>query len=571
MINHVLAVLVLTAATAVTGELLCSEQEFHALGGSLPSLSSILEYSTCVHGVVRNEPCPDGEYFDGPAHKCSADVSSLKRHLVAVAAQFEELCDNPNLVQIFPHPTSCSEYVICFGSVPIMQTCANGLLFNPQLNTCDIPTNVVCGFSCPAEDDPNNPVWLPDSRLEDCARHYLCFQGEPNLFLCPNDLYFDMETRTCTFPQFASCYVPGVICDVLVTENIPNPRSCTSFYRCSLGFPHFRTCRSNEYFSEALGTCVEGECPPMTTTTATTVFTSTTGVSLSTLTTNEFTTTTSIPPSTQTPTGSTDLPSTVITSTTEIPPSTQTPTGSTDLPSTVITSTTEIPPSTQTPTTSTEMPSTVVTSTTEIPPSTQTTTDLTTESAPTELPTTLEPTQTETPPPTVTDTTTVDFSTTTDSTSVDFSTTTTTPLPSTTFEPPTATDPTTTSTVVETTFPEPTETTAGTESTTSEPVTLPTTEEITSTDEPTTVTTPTTVESTTTSTEMVTIDPNEVCANYPGIGALPYPDICYMYIVCVNGNGIVATCPSNQIFNPIILTCEPGNQETCTLGFSGQW
>uniref|UniRef100_A0A182I5M8 Chitin-binding type-2 domain-containing protein n=1 Tax=Anopheles arabiensis TaxID=7173 RepID=A0A182I5M8_ANOAR len=185
---------------------------------------------------------------------------------VEVAFQFEELCNNPDVVQIFPNPTNCTQYILCYGTVPIVQSCSGGLLFNPQLNTCDLPGNVVCGYSCPSVDDPYNPVWLPDAQLQDCSRHYLCFKGEPLQFQCYSNLYFDIETRTCTYPQYSTCRVPNVYCNTTLTVNVENPRSCTSYYTCVEGFPHYRTCGYEEYFSVPLDPTTTTTEQPTTTT-----------------------------------------------------------------------------------------------------------------------------------------------------------------------------------------------------------------------------------------------------------------------------------------------------------------
>nr|XP_040240117.1 mucin-2-like [Anopheles coluzzii] len=291
----VVVVLASVALVSVTGELRCVQQTFEGLGGVFPSPRSSSEYSRCDAGVVQTVPCPDGHYFDTAVQICLLGQMEEQSH-VEVAFQFEELCNNPDVVQIFPNPTNCTQYILCYGTVPIVQSCSGGLLFNPQLNTCDVPGNVVCGYSCPSVDDPYNPVWLPDARLQDCSRHYLCFKGEPLQFQCYSNLYFDIETRTCTYPQYSTCRVPNVYCNTTLTVNVENPRSCTSYYTCVEGFPHYRTCGYEEYFSVPLGMCIPGTCGPDTTTT----------VGPSTVTVTELTSTTGPPGTTPSLTSTTD-------------------------------------------------------------------------------------------------------------------------------------------------------------------------------------------------------------------------------------------------------------------------
>uniref|UniRef100_A0A182MUZ6 Chitin-binding type-2 domain-containing protein n=1 Tax=Anopheles culicifacies TaxID=139723 RepID=A0A182MUZ6_9DIPT len=335
MINRVLMVFVSVAFAGATGELLCSEELFNGLGGVLPNPKSSSEYIKCVEGVVQIFTCPNGQFFDAQARRCLFETVA-QGHLTEVPLQFEELCNNPNIVEIFPNPTNCSQYIICYGSVPIEQSCSDGLLFNPQLNVCDIPSNVICGYSCPAVDDPYNPVWLPDSRLEDCSRHYLCFQGNPLQFYCYNNLYFDIVSRTCTYPQYSACSVPGVYCNGNMTMNIANPRSCASYYVCVDGFPHFRNCDYGEYFSEELGVCIPGMCNPGTTTTSGSTTNEPTSTTVSSGTTPSLTSTTDV----NTPT--TDFTSTTLsTSPTTLETTTEIVTGSTGIESSTFSSTPE--------------------------------------------------------------------------------------------------------------------------------------------------------------------------------------------------------------------------------------
>uniref|UniRef100_A0A182RWK8 Chitin-binding type-2 domain-containing protein n=1 Tax=Anopheles funestus TaxID=62324 RepID=A0A182RWK8_ANOFN len=579
MINRVLIVLTSVVFACTTGELLCSEELFNGLGGTLPNPRSPSEYSRCVEGAVQTVPCPNGQYFDTHTRKCLFERVAQETRMEQ-PFQFEELCNNPNVVEVFPNPTNCSQYIICYGLVPIEQSCTNGLLFNPQLNTCDIPGNVICGYSCPAEDDPYNPVWLPDSRLEDCSRHYLCFQGNPLQFYCYNNLYFDIVSRTCTYPQYSACSVPDVYCSINVTINVANPRSCTSYYVCVDGFPHFRNCDFGEYFSEDLGVCIPGTCQPGTTTTVGSTTNEPTSTTVSSGTTPSFTSTTDL-----------NTPTTGFTSTIE--PITTSPSFTTPLESTTVSETT------MSPTTSVESSTTVdfttfptVTDSTTFGPTTPeltTSGEITTTGTPTMPSTTLETTSELS-----TDSTTIEISTQTST--QDFSTTTTVSSTSELTEstPETTSELTTESTTIEistqsstqdfsttttvsstseltestpeTTTPE-TTSELSTESSTIEISTQSSTEDITTT---TTVsstselTETTTVELTTTTTEMVTIDPNEVCAGQ-GVIILPYPGNCYMYIVCISGIGGVSTCAVGEIFNPVSATCVPGNQETCTL------
>ncbi|XP_050095177.1 uncharacterized protein LOC126577534 [Anopheles aquasalis] len=505
MIRFILILLgtVVAIAQSVTGLLRCDESSFDVLGGVLPTPSnSCTHYATCIDGTVREVACPDGTSFDSTLGRCQ-DSAKLGVQCASPRAvsQIDGLCTNPNEVNIIPYPTNCSKYIICFGMEGIEQSCGGDLLFNPVLGMCDVPTNVICELSCPAVDDPQNPVWLPDARSEDCARHYLCFRGEPLLFICPSNLYFDTRSNTCTFPSNSTCRVSGISCP-LPNSFLENPRDCTTYYQCVEGFPHLRRCGPNEYYLLFVGGCIEGVCPPsIETTTVPFTTTPTSTLVLSTTTTTE----TSTPMSTTTMEVST-TPATE-SSTPEIS-TTMEPTSTTGEPSTPVTETTTetIPTTFDPPTTTTVGSETTFSPTTPI----ETTTPMET----TDFPTTSTSLETSSVTPSLPVSTTTEEMSTSESTE-----------PATTATAPTTTP-------------------------------LDTTSEA-----PATTTVPTTIETTT----MPSVDPQVVCQGI-SFGVRPYPDNCYMYIICLNNMGTVAECLANEIFNANTSTCIPGNRDTCTPG-----
>ncbi|KAK3769727.1 hypothetical protein RRG08_062068 [Elysia crispata] len=59
------------------------------------------------------------------------------------------LCaDNGWADGIYPHPTVCTMFIECSGRVTSELDCPANLVFNPNLNVCDDPNNVVNGVNC---------------------------------------------------------------------------------------------------------------------------------------------------------------------------------------------------------------------------------------------------------------------------------------------------------------------------------------------------------------------------------------------------------------------------------------
>lgn len=83
-------------------------------------------------------------------------------------AQLWPTC-NPDVVEWFPHPASCTEYIICFHGIRHIMPCAPGLHFNPNVLKCMLPDEAECelDYMCPPYDDPSNPSFVPDP--DDCS------------------------------------------------------------------------------------------------------------------------------------------------------------------------------------------------------------------------------------------------------------------------------------------------------------------------------------------------------------------------------------------------------------------
>ncbi|XP_055848121.1 peritrophin-1-like [Episyrphus balteatus] len=47
----------------------------------------------------------------------------------------------------YPSPISCSEFFKCDNGIPIVQTCPNGLHYNPRKRVCDYIASARCNLS----------------------------------------------------------------------------------------------------------------------------------------------------------------------------------------------------------------------------------------------------------------------------------------------------------------------------------------------------------------------------------------------------------------------------------------
>lgn len=63
----------------------------------------------------------------------------------------------------------------------------------------------VIPLNCPAVDDPNKAIFLPNPKS--CSDYYLCYHGQPMPMHCSNMLHFDMKQQKCDYPENVNCQV----------------------------------------------------------------------------------------------------------------------------------------------------------------------------------------------------------------------------------------------------------------------------------------------------------------------------------------------------------------------------
>lgn len=113
-------------------------------------------------------------------------------------------CD-PEVVSWHPHPYACTRYVLCFHGNPIERLCAPSLHFSATMLHCTFPQLALCdiNYACPAEDDKEYPVFLPDP--DDCSAYFVCFEGSPIRRECAPDLWWDVVYNWCNVGEDVTC------------------------------------------------------------------------------------------------------------------------------------------------------------------------------------------------------------------------------------------------------------------------------------------------------------------------------------------------------------------------------
>jgi hypothetical protein len=101
----------------------------------------------------------------------------------------------------YPHPTDCNSFFVCVdGELAGEFTCSSSQLFDPVQQTCTIPEEVVCFFTCDGREGLQpHPT--------DCSKYIFCREGTAaiEVFDCPEPLLFDPVLLKCDLPQFVNC------------------------------------------------------------------------------------------------------------------------------------------------------------------------------------------------------------------------------------------------------------------------------------------------------------------------------------------------------------------------------
>jgi len=100
-----------------------------------------------------------------------------------------------------PHPTDCAKYYVCANGEEFISDCAAGLLFDPQLTKCNVAEEVNCvPFKCPEE----NGVSF-HRVVGNCSKYKLCYDGNEMELECAEFTQFSQEAGKCVLDAIYEC------------------------------------------------------------------------------------------------------------------------------------------------------------------------------------------------------------------------------------------------------------------------------------------------------------------------------------------------------------------------------
>lgn len=152
--------------------------------------ASCSRYFVCINNVAHPAECPNGFYFSQADQAC----------VFPGTVECEE-CP-PEGVFSFGVPNSCTEYRLCINGNSIDRECADGTWFDWRFSQCARRETVVCDYkACPATG--TQLVADPQS----CYHYLVCVEGEEIARRqCADGLRFDPELESCSRSENVICF-----------------------------------------------------------------------------------------------------------------------------------------------------------------------------------------------------------------------------------------------------------------------------------------------------------------------------------------------------------------------------
>ncbi|KAH8307479.1 hypothetical protein KR044_013050, partial [Drosophila immigrans] len=215
----------------------------------LPALNNCSEYNLCIAQTAFLRSCAAGYYFDARDQQC-VDVSEVR---------CLPQCP-PQGLTTFGYDRTCTKYVMCFGGVPVLRECSDGLQYNSLIDRCDFPQNVDCVDNlCVRKNDASAIVYIASKAM--CNKYYVCLDGQPINQTCADGLQYNPSCECCDFASRAQCTVETLQRDIQPYSKVP-PRSAD--IRCPKEGSHFiaHKSRKDAYYYCLDGRGVTLDCTP---------------------------------------------------------------------------------------------------------------------------------------------------------------------------------------------------------------------------------------------------------------------------------------------------------------------
>ncbi|XP_055591239.1 uncharacterized protein LOC129743279 [Uranotaenia lowii] len=177
------------------------------------------DYVVCDNQEADRQQCPPDTVLQPQTLECVPG-------LVDTCERFNVTCD-PNLEQVFPHPTRCDLKIICVAGSISVESCPEGQILDPETLSC--VTGEV--LSCLCAGQPDGIIQHPSI----CKTYIQCSSGEGIVNSCNEGEVFSAELMRCLPGNMETCQVKPVDrwCEGMPNDiQYPHPDRCVSFVTC---------------------------------------------------------------------------------------------------------------------------------------------------------------------------------------------------------------------------------------------------------------------------------------------------------------------------------------------------
>jgi hypothetical protein len=149
--------------------------------------------------------CPGELHFSQAAARCEDPEKALCSQLISTtrlpASGKPTICPSDdraiNYVYLMRNPTNCSQFYKCHHGVAQLFACPSYWYFDPVFEVCKPAKKPSCR--------PTNDELIILPHPTQCNAFYKCDWGNPVMFQCPANLFFNTESKVCDFPQNVDC------------------------------------------------------------------------------------------------------------------------------------------------------------------------------------------------------------------------------------------------------------------------------------------------------------------------------------------------------------------------------
>lgn len=176
----------------------------------VPSRTNCARFFICTSPTTAlTSNCGPGNNFIPETNSCALAENSQCQVELNVQPEaptvWSAFCPT-NFIGKVPNPSSCHWYFFCNNGLPLVMACAQNLAFDVNSKNCMQPATATCiqnatPPACPATGIVNVP------HPHTCNMFYICINGKPMVQTCTLGLIYDTNLNRCEIQEKATCNV----------------------------------------------------------------------------------------------------------------------------------------------------------------------------------------------------------------------------------------------------------------------------------------------------------------------------------------------------------------------------